>query len=97
MTQVPTDPNERFIAALSSDAIQSIYVNGFVVGQGNGDITVVLERHGRPLAAVSMSFTIAKTMAIAIGQTIANLEAKSGRQMLTADEIEKLREIRTET
>lgn len=81
---------DRFSEALKSAAVPKIYVNGFAAGTGVGDVSIVLEVHGQPVAFLSMSYTVAKTLAIKLGLTMAEFEAKTGQQMLTTDEVEKL-------
>ena len=79
---------QRLQAALESAL--SIYFNGFVNMAGIGDVVTVLERNGEPVAILNMSFTVAKTLSIALGMVIARLEEQSGREMLTTADIEKI-------
>jgi len=81
----------RLLAALEAD-IPTLYMNGFVNSISAGDITTLLERNGKPVAIINMSFTVAKTLSIALGQIIAQIEERSGRNMLTTHELAKLLE-----
>jgi hypothetical protein len=68
--------------------VPHVYFNGFASGLGNGDIAVVLERNGTPVATLNMSFTVAKTFAVAIGSLVAALETASGRSIMTTDDVD---------
>jgi len=43
--------------ALSSPNTPKLYVNGFVTGQTQADVFVVLQLNGNPTAVLNMSFT----------------------------------------
>lgn len=88
MADKPLDNSERVNLALAAD-IPNIYFNGFVNAVGAGDILTVLERNGRPVAVLNMSYTVAKTLALALGTTISQFEATTGRSMLTTHDVEK--------
>ena len=66
----PLDRVERGIAA----DIPQIYFNGFATALGSGDVVIVLERNGKPVATLNASFTEAKTLVQKIGELIASLE-----------------------
>ena len=86
---IKTNAIERF--KLAKDAhVPEIYINGFVNGLGNGDVYTVLERNGTPVAILNMSYTLAKTFAVSLGGVIAQLEARSGRDMLTTSDVEEI-------
>jgi hypothetical protein len=70
--------------------VPHLYFNAFAGGLGNGDITVVLERNGAPVATLNMSFTVAKTFAVAIGSLVAALETASERNIMTTEDIDQI-------
>lgn len=80
---------ERLKRALAASDLPQLYFNGFVNNTSTGDVTTVLERNGKPIAVLNMSFTVAKTFGISLGRVVANLEEKTGRPMLTTHEVDK--------
>lgn len=84
-----TSPSARFERAKTSGVV-TIYANGYVNSIGTGDIVVLLERNGEPAAIVNMSYTIAKSLSVSLGQIIAQIEERAGREIMTSTEIEKL-------
>jgi hypothetical protein len=83
------DVQKRLKNALESTDVPVFYVNGFVNTMTSGDVLTVLERNGRPVAVLNMSFTLAKTLSVGLGNTIAQLEEKAGQSMLTTQEVGK--------
>jgi hypothetical protein len=81
---------ERMRAALAPD-VPKIYFNGFINAVSSGDIVTVLERNGQPVAVLNMSFTVAKSLAQALGVTVSDLEKKAGQAMLTTKDVDALR------
>lgn len=67
--------------------VPHLYFNAFAGGLGNGDIAMVLEHNGIPVATLNMSFTVAKTFAVAIGSLVAALETASERNIMTMSDI----------
>src|SRR6188472_1874281 len=82
------DLNTRVERALASD-VPKIYFNGFVNSLTGGDIVTILEINGRPAAVLNMSFTVAKSLAVGLGQIIGSLEERTDRSMLTSAEIDQ--------
>jgi hypothetical protein len=78
----------RIRVALQSD-IPNITFNGMVTSLGTGDVLVVLERNGHPVAVLNVSYTVAKTLSMLLGNTIAKLEELSGHPIMTTTEIER--------
>lgn len=78
------------IAVATAAAIPHLGANGFAVGMGTGDIVISLEQNGVPVATVNCSFTVTKTLAMLLGNVIADLERMSGRTIMTTKEIEKM-------
>ena len=75
-------------AAISDVDMLSLYVNGFSVTVGSGDVMFVLKRNGQSVAVLNMSYTLAKTLATKVGGVIANLESKAKTVMLTTDDVD---------
>jgi antitoxin (DNA-binding transcriptional repressor) of toxin-antitoxin stability system len=83
------DVNQLTQEAITDQTVPDIHFNGFVNGIGQGDVLIVLTRHGRPVAKLSASYTVAKTLAQKLGQVIAHLELQTGNTIMTVDDIEK--------
>jgi hypothetical protein len=81
-------PEERIARSVSGEHVPQIYFNGFVIGLTAGDVTIVLERNGVPVATLNASYTVAKTIAVKLGLTMSDFESKTGRSMLITDEVE---------
>ncbi|MEQ1935171.1 MAG: hypothetical protein ABL962_15025 [Fimbriimonadaceae bacterium] len=76
--------------AIADPNVAKIYANGFAVGTGNADMFILLQRFGRPMAIVNLSYTLAKTLSQKLGGMVAEFEQKVGGQpMLTTDRIDK--------
>lgn len=56
---------------------------------------VVLERNGHPVAVLNVSYTVAKTLSMLLGDAIARLEKVSGHPIMTTTEIEQFLTART--
>ncbi len=83
----PSDAPERINRAIASEVPQ-IYANGFVNSISSGDIVTVLERNGKPVALLNLSYTVAKTLARSLAQIFAQMEELTGREMLTTHEVQ---------
>jgi hypothetical protein len=80
---------ERLNRALAGD-VPTFYFNGYVTHLGTGDILTILEKNGKPVAVLNMSYTMAKSFSASLGTMIAKLEETSGRNMLTTQDVEAL-------
>ena len=69
--------------------VPCFYFNGFATAASTGDIASILEQNGKPVAVLNMSYTVAKTLSVSLGNIIAAIEEQSGRQIMTTQEIEK--------
>ena len=78
---------DRIARALDFD-VPKLYFNSYVNQLSTSDILMILERSGRPVAVLNMSYTVAKSLSASLGQLIAQLEAVTGRTMLTASDVE---------
>jgi hypothetical protein len=78
---------DRATKALSSDNVPKLYINGFIIFFGQGDIGLVFEQNNKPTATVNMSYTLAKTLVEKLGNTIRDFEEKTGNIIMTTDYI----------
>lgn len=83
------DVNRQTQEAIADQTIPEIHFNGFINGIGQGDVLIILTRHGRPIAKLSASYTVAKTLAQKLAQAVAQLELQTGNTIMTVDDIEK--------
>jgi hypothetical protein len=72
-------------------AIPQLHANGFVnTLSAAGDIMTVFERAGVPVATLTMSYSIAKTLATSLLAVVTLLEERTRQAVLTTHELEKL-------
>lgn len=76
----------RVEAQVGADAPQ-IYFNGFTTSIGMGDVLLELDRNGKSVVVLNMSYTLAKTLAQSLSQLLATLEEKTGNSIMTTAEI----------
>ncbi|MBF0320633.1 MAG: hypothetical protein HQL01_12610 [Nitrospirae bacterium] len=76
-----------FKKASESGDVPKIYFNHPVVFYNPGDISMLLQMNGSPVAVINMSFTVAKTVAAHLGSVIAGVEEKTGNKIMTIDDI----------
>ncbi len=88
--ELPASLRALVDSAGRSAAIPHFYFNGFVMAQGTGDVTFILQLNNQPVAAANCSFTVAKTLAKNLEQGISKLEGLAGREIMTVDEIARL-------
>ena len=69
------------------NAVPTFYFNGFQLGLSNADINGVLMLNNRPHAAISMSYTTAKTLAEALTEMVGTLEQVTGRAIMTTKQV----------
>ncbi|PSC06738.1 hypothetical protein SLNSH_02780 [Alsobacter soli] len=65
------------------------YVNGFQNSLSNADVTIAFVQNGIPEVAINMSYTTAKTLAVMLGQLVAQLEEATGREIMTTQVIDQ--------
>lgn len=82
---------ERMKSALESKEVTQIAANTFTSAYGNSDIIVLLERNGSPVAILNLSYTLAKSLAIDLSNTVAAIENGVGQAIPTMNEIEQFR------
>ena len=66
-----------------------IYANGFAAALGIGDVVVSFQKNGQPEAVLNLSFTVAKTLSVKLGQMVSDLERDTGQIIMTTDEVIK--------
>lgn len=76
--------------ALDNPNVPKIYINGFLIGTSNADVTVLAQQNARPTAVLNMSFEIAKTLVTKLNQTIARIEKAANVNFLTTDDMDKI-------
>jgi len=86
------DEEKRKVAAkilqeAAQNNVDTLYFNGFATGLGFGDITIVLQRNQKSVLVLNASYTIAKTLAIKLGELVSFLEEKTNQKMLTTDQV----------
>ena len=79
----------RIEKALSDGELQNIYFNGFALNLATGDIALVLERNGQPVAVLNTSYTVAKTLAQKLNGLVSILESKTGNTIMSTDDIKE--------
>lgn len=67
------------------------YFNGFQLGIGAGDVVITLQLNSKPISTLNASFTVAKTLAKALHETIEILEQGTGQTIMTVDDIQSSR------
>jgi len=75
-------------AALGGEAAR-IYANGFTLGMTNADVFVVLQQFGRPIAVLSLSYTLAKTLSHKLSELVSDWEGKTKKELQTTDKIDE--------
>lgn len=73
--------------AFADENLPFLYFNSFINSISAGDVLLILKLRNKPIAKVSMSFTLAKTLAQKLGAMIELMEEKTGHTIMTTDEI----------
>ena len=81
---------EEFNSALQDETIPVIYFNGFMNSMSPGDVALLLKRAGKSVAILHASYTVAKSLSVKLGELISELEKRSGRSIMTTDDVEQL-------
>jgi len=85
---IEQEQQDRIARAIDA-GVPQIYFNGFLNTISIGDVLTILERNGKPVVVLNMSYTIAKTLAVSLGQIISQFESGVERNMLTTHDVEK--------
>jgi hypothetical protein len=66
--------------------IPKYYSNGFITSIGNGDALIIFQQNGITIASLNLSYTVAKTLSLKLGEIIKKIENGTGNAiMITAD------------
>lgn len=76
--------------ALLDSSVPKIYANGFSIGLTNADTQIVLMLFGRPIAVLSLSYTLAKTLSGKLSYLVSEWEKRTGHPLQTTDSIDKV-------
>ena len=89
--QVSQSLRDRIEEAQADKELPHIYFNAFANSLGSGDVTIVLQQGKVPIAVLSTSFTVAKTLVRKLGELVAFLEERTAQTIMTSDDVaEKL-------
>jgi len=80
------DVMDQINEAIKDPNVPKIYSNGFLNAAGQGDTLILLLQNGKPVAVLNLSYTVAKTLALKLGQLIKNTEASAGTTILTTED-----------
>lgn len=83
-------PISALVAAMTDSGVLRLYANGFTLGLTNADTSIVLQLHGRPIAILNVSYTLAKTLSLKLERLVAEWETKTGNKLVTTDDIDKV-------
>lgn len=72
------------LKALESDNLPQFYVNSFTMNLGTGDVLMVMRRNHEQVGAIQMSYTVAKSLVVALGELIERLERRTGHEIMTS-------------
>ncbi|MBN2242810.1 MAG: hypothetical protein JW793_08970 [Acidobacteria bacterium] len=67
-----------------------IYGNGFSIGMGNSDTYIVIQRFGKPVAVINMSFTLAKTLVLKLGGLVDFWEKTTNQKIQTTEDLDRV-------
>ena len=78
---------------LNSLTIAPIYFNGFTIAYSGSDFTIILKLDNKPVECLKASFTVAKTLAVSLEDTVERFEKATGHNLMTIHEADdKLKE-----
>lgn len=86
-TESGNQPEQVFDLARSGE-VPTLYLNGFQSGIGNADVTIIAQQNGHPVAFLNMSYTLAKTLSVSLGNLISRLEEVTGNEIMTTHMID---------
>ena len=82
-------PVIRIEKAIEDPDIPKVYANSFECALGLGDVALLFKNGEKTVGVANMSHTVAKTLAIRLGELIRYLEKKSGTSVMTTADVEK--------
>jgi hypothetical protein len=66
---------------------RTMYFNGFAIAIGTGDIVCTLLRNGVAVLTLNASYTVTKTFAEGLTESIKQLEEKTGHTIMTVQNV----------
>ena len=66
--------------------VSQIYINGFQIGLSNADAALIGLLDNQPVVKLNMSYTIAKTLVVKLGQMMSTFEKAVGREIMITDD-----------
>jgi hypothetical protein len=86
----PDDAQAQLLGvALESSSTLQLYANGFSLGLSNADVFIILQKFGRPIGVVNLSYTLAKTLSVKLTGLVSDWEKNTKRDLATTDDIER--------
>lgn len=73
--------------ALENKELFSLYFNGFTASIGSGDVLIVLKQQDVPVLILNVSHTVAKTLAVKLGEIMSTFEQRTGSIVMTTDDL----------
>jgi hypothetical protein len=74
-------------AAMESETVPKIYVNGFINSYGAADVVLVFQQNGKNMIVVNMSYTTAKTLAEKFSALIKAFEQTTEHEIMSIDTV----------
>ncbi len=65
----------------------SVYFNGYSLAVGAGDVVIALQLNGQPRLVLNTSYTVAKTLAEGLANSISQLEGMTGTTIMTTQDV----------
>lgn len=66
--------------------VSQMYINGFQIGLSNADTALVGLLDNQPVVKLNMSYTVAKSLVVKLGQMMATFEKAVGREIMTTED-----------
>ena len=82
-------PVNKIEKALEDPEVPKLYANSFECALGLGDVALLLKNGNKTVGVLNMSHTLAKTLAMRLGDLIRFLEAQSETPVMTTADVEK--------
>lgn len=84
----PAEAMQATVEVNASGAVE-IYANGFQIVGTNGDLVLMLQRNGRTVSIVNLSYTLAKSIGEGMNVHVKEMERQSGKEFFTVEELAK--------
>lgn len=83
------DVNFARTQAAQAPEVPSLYANSFLNVHTGSDVAVIFEKNSKPIAVMNLSYTTAKSLVVYLGQMISDIEQRSGRDIMTSDDVNR--------